>query len=101
MKSIFSHNVIFCPHCGVQAIRRLIDTKYAIKRNNSRGPEFVCDLCGFSFRITKSSLVMIADALFKDSRTCRTNRDECLEKNLSPEVIQAFKDIGERFPPIR
>lgn len=101
MKSIFSHNIIFCPHCGVQAIRRLIDTKYAVKRNNARGPEYVCDLCGFSFRITKSSLVMIADELFKESRQCRTSKDECLERVLAPDVVQAFKDMGERMPPIR
>lgn len=59
----YSRNVAFCPKCGGRTLDR---DEY--RKQPKDGCDFVCRICGFGFRISKSARWNAAEELFRLSR---------------------------------
>jgi hypothetical protein len=74
--------VRFCPACGVEALKRdNYRTEHKGERSSdgitddSGPPEFVCEICGFAFRISASLRYRHAEIYFKRHRQLRPPDD--------------------------
>lgn len=76
-------NLRFCPKCGVEAIEF---DRYREHKSCSHA-EYICKSCGLGFRISRSSRVETADALFKQHRKVRTGK---MGDGVSPEAAEQW-----------
>lgn len=83
MRLRFFENVRFCPRCGVDALDRDFYHQAAPrpsgggekgKNQIGSGTEWVCGICGFSFRIDKSVRWHQADELQRRDRQLRLGK---------------------------
>lgn len=80
MKLRFHDNVRFCPHCGCEMLERDF-YRQAPPQENGGGPvgmkqinggtEWICKLCGFGFKIGKSSRYELAEQTIRKESTLR------------------------------
>lgn len=65
-------NARFCPWCGVDRIRRYPKEKQP--KNNPKGVDFWCLICGASFRLDKSLEHIQSDTLHREHRAERPGK---------------------------
>lgn len=89
----------FCPKCGCDKIKR---DYFNAEDGNTRGVkqrtvgvEFICELCGFGFWISKSRRVLLAERNFARERKRPNVKFE--EKCVGTEVARAF--LSHKEPP--
>jgi hypothetical protein len=80
MKLAFHDNVRFCPHCGCENLERDFFRQAPPQENGggpkgvkqiSGGTEWTCKLCGFGFKIGKSSRYTLAETLIRRESSLR------------------------------
>jgi hypothetical protein len=101
MRIRFHENVRFCPHCGVDAIERDFYRQASPQpggggekgvRQIPDGTEWICRICGFGFRITKSARHGTAENLLSRDRSLRnsvTFDTECVGAEVATAYVAA------------
>lgn len=92
MKPHFKLNVKFCPCCGMPHIQP-DELKFSAPQHRALADddyEYVCQMCGFGFRITRSNRTRFADMIFKEVRSLRRERSLTVSSCASPEIAENF-----------
>lgn len=79
----------FCPKCGLE---RIEFDRYRADSNYCKA-EFVCNSCGFGFRLSESARVQAAAQLFAQERKVRTGK---FEHGVTPEAAEAWLKHTEK-----
>lgn len=108
MRIRFHENVRFCPKCGVEALERDYHRQSEPqpggggekgRAQTDGGTEWVCKLCGFGFKIGKSTRYHLAEELIKRDRALR-NAVKFNTKCVGQAIADAFIEAQQTDPQL-
>ena len=106
MRHHFHENVRFCPKCGIEALERDWHKQAEPRKDGggetgvrqvTNGTEWICKLCGFGFKIGKSTRYHLAEDLMKRDRSLR-NAVAFNTKCVGQAIADAYCEAQEAEP---